>query len=219
MTTDLAIFDAPTVNTETDGWHDVSSDTSGRTIQGAILKCVNGEWLRGKEAAKMNGARLAAMAVRDAWVQWKEQRPTQYVWREVGKPLPERDELGDLDESQWEEGIDGKPKDSWACTRFLYLWDPKTGERFTYSTSSYGGRSAVGDLADQITSKRFAHPTAVPIVELANAPMVTKYGRRIRPHLLVVSWLNVHEEEKRQALLRAYGGTSAEAALDDEIAL
>jgi hypothetical protein len=187
------------VNTATDGWGDAAADNAGRTIQGSILKCTNGEWLRGKEEAKMNGQHLVAMATRDAHVKWKDQRPVEYLFRETGKPMLEREVLDDTDESQWETGLDGKPKDPWANTRFLYLWDPKTGEKFTYSTSSYGGRGAIGDLADQITTMRFAHPNAVPVVELSNAPMITKFGRRIKPFLRVVSWLNVGGDEKPQS--------------------
>jgi hypothetical protein len=186
------------VNTATDGWSEAAAGNADRTIQGSILKCTNGEWLRGKEEAKMNGQHLVAMATRDAHVKWKDQRPVEYLFREAGKPLVERDALDDRDESQWEKGLDGNPKDPWANTRFLYLWDPKTGEKFTYSTSSYGGRGAVGDLADQITTMRFAHPNAVPVVELSNAPMITKFGRRIKPFLRVVSWLNVSGDEKPQ---------------------
>jgi hypothetical protein len=37
---------------------------------------------------------------------------------------------------------------------------------------------------------RFAHPRAVPIVELANAPMKTAHGTKMRPFLKVVGWRN-----------------------------
>ena len=48
--------------------------------------------------------------------------------------------LGDLDESQWDEGLDGEPADPWQHHQYLVLQDTKTLELFTFVTSSKTGR-------------------------------------------------------------------------------
>ena len=76
--------------------------------------------------------------------------------REPGKRLPDRDELGFLDEDAW-EGPGGERQDPWQNTRLVYFVDPETADAFTFSTSSWGGRSAVADLGDAI-----AHALGAP---------------------------------------------------------
>lgn len=71
----------------------------------------------------------------------------------------------------------------------MYLVDPQTAEEFTFSTSSLGGREI--NLAGQIKRVRGKHPDAVPLVELGAAPMKTKFGRKSKPVLKVVDWLNM----------------------------
>ncbi len=138
--------------------------------------------------------------------------------RLAGKPLPEREELGDLDETEWEAGPDGKQRDPWQSTRFVYLVDPETAEAFTFSTSSWGGRSAVVDLADQIARMRFAHPNAVPIVELGATPMVTRFGRKSKPILRVVRWRKSEGKDEEHAEATEQGSRpSARDYLDDSI--
>ena len=125
----------------------------------------------------------------------------QYVVRQPGRALPDREALGDLDETLWELGPDNKPRDPWQSTRFVYLLDPISVEMLTFSTSSGGGRSAVIDLADQITRMRkLGHPTALPIVELGAAPMQTKYGRKSKPVFKIVKWYGGDNAPKEIAL-------------------
>ena len=66
--------------------------------------------------------------------------------------MPDREELGDLDKTQWEAGPDKTPRDPWRNTRFVYLVDPHSAEALTYSTSSWGGREAVINLGDAIAA-------------------------------------------------------------------
>ena len=105
-------------------------------------------------------------------------------------PLPEREVLGDCDRAGWEIGPDGQQRDPWQITHFVYLIDPQTAEAFTFSTSSWGGRDCVINLADQTMRMRSKHPNAVPLVELGAAPMRTKHGWKSKPVLRVVGWKN-----------------------------
>ena len=123
-------------------------------------------------------------------MKWQGGKPVEYRIRQPGVPVPERAELGDNDQSKWEAGPDGKPRDPWQNTHFVYLIDPQTAEEFTFSTSSWGGRDCVINLAGQIKRMRSKYPDAVPLVELGAAPMSTKYGRKSKPTLKVIRWLH-----------------------------
>src|SRR5262249_57416411 len=124
---------------------------------------------------------------------WTAMRPTalgtggkdgnrvKYGTREAGHRLPERDELGYDDKSEWKIGPGGEPQDPWRNTRLVYLVHPRTAEAFTFSTSSWGGRGAVADLGDQIARMRNVHPDAGPIVELRAAEMPTRDAAKSKP--------------------------------------
>ena len=122
------------------------------------------------------------------WQRWEDNKPVETRVREPGKRLPDREELGYDDQSEWEEMPSGEPKDPWQNTRLVYLVDPQTAEAFTFSTSSWGSRGAVNELGDQITRMRTVHADAVPIVELRAAEMPTKYGRKSKPVFKIVGW-------------------------------
>jgi hypothetical protein len=198
-----------------DGWQQVASDNAANPIRGALCKCTDGRWLRGKEGADITGSQWIAMATREAFVKWVDNRPAEYLWREPGRHLPEREELGDTDEAEWAEGFGGAKKDPWVHTRFVYLIDPNTAEWLTYSTSSFGGRSAIVDLADQIATIRMANPNAVLMVELGDAPMPIKKLNitKRRPCFRVVGWRKVNEP----ALSKPAPEPSASELLNDSI--
>jgi hypothetical protein len=167
-------------------------------IKGTLLKYNDRHWTKGTESEDIEqGTKLVALGAAAAWVRWAGGKPVEYRMREPGRRLPEREELGDLDQSQWERGPDGEPKDPWQNTRFVYLEDPRTAEAFTFSTSSWGGRQAVADLGEQIERMRFKHPGAVPLVELASAPMKTKYGMKSKPFFKVLGWELGEYEDRR----------------------
>src|SRR5215831_4358952 len=172
-----------------DGWNDAAKEAAERPINGTLLKFADWRWTAGKEATAVpDGTRLIAMATIALWTRWEDGKPVEYRIREAGHRLPERDELGYDDESQWEAGPDDEPKDPWQNTRLVYLVDPQTAEAYTFSTSNWGGRGAVTDLGSQITRMRSVHPDAVPIVELRAAEMPTKYGRKSKLVFKIVGW-------------------------------
>jgi hypothetical protein len=183
MSNDLSIMSTG------DGWNDAAAESAERVIRGTLLKFTDWQWTTGKENNPVEeGRRLIAPGTAAAWVRWSDGRPVEYRLRQAGRRLPDREELGDQNEEDWEAGPDGKPRDPWQNTRFVYLIDPATAEAFTFSTSSWGGRTAVTDLGDQIQRMRFANPGAVPVVELHAAPMLTKFGRKSKPFFKVVDW-------------------------------
>jgi hypothetical protein len=172
-----------------DGWNDAANEAAERTIRGTLLEFADWRWTSGKEATPVeDGTKLVALATAAMWVRWENGKPVEYRMREPGRRLPDREELGYDDQSEWEAGPSGEPQDPWRNTRLVYLVDPKTAEAYTFSTSSWGGRGAVTDLGDQITRMRTVHADAVPIVELRAAEMPTKYGRKSKPVFKIVAW-------------------------------
>jgi hypothetical protein len=178
-----------------DGWGDAANEASARTIRGKLLKFADWRWMTGKEAEPVeNGTRLVALATVALWQRWAEGKPVQEIVRQPGQKLPEREDLGYDDESQWEEGPSGEPQDPWRNTRLVYLVDKQTAEAYTFSTSSWGGRGAVIDLGDQIARMRTVHPDATPVVELRAAEFPTKWGKKSKPVFKVVGWKTAHAE-------------------------
>src|SRR5262249_24572648 len=172
-----------------DGWGDAAAENAERLIKGTLLKFADWIWSKGKEGTRVEeGTTLIALYTTAAWVKWSDGKPVAYKIRQSGKRLPERSEVGDDDARDWEAGSDGKPKDPWQNTRFVHLVDPITDEEYTFSTSTWGGRGAVTDLADQIQRERYARPGVVPVVELRAAPMLTRFGRKSRPLFKIVDW-------------------------------
>jgi hypothetical protein len=172
-----------------DGWGDAAAENAERVIKGTLLKFSDWRWLKGKEGTEVEkGTTLVALGTAAAWVKWASGKPVEYRMRQEGRRLSDREELGDLDETQWELGPDGGLKDPWQNTRFVYLVDPVTAEAYTFSTSSWGGRQAVADLGEQKQRVRYGQPGAVPVVELDAVPMQTKYGRKSKPFFKVIGW-------------------------------
>lgn len=129
---------------------------------------------------------FVALSTVTAWVLWQNKRPIDYRLRVTGEQFPEREQLGHLDQKQWELRPDGTRADPWVLTKHVYLADVRGGELFTFVTSSVGGHGAIADLADQVKWMRSVRPGAMPVIELSSIPMTTKHGKRMRPLLRVV---------------------------------
>jgi len=202
-----------------DGWNDAAQEAGERTIRGTLLKFADWRWTAGKEATPVeNGTKLVALATVAMWVRWEDSKPVEYRFREPGRRLPDREELGHDDESLWDKGPSGEPQDPWRNTRLIYLIDPSTAEAFTFSTSSWGGRNAVSDLGDQIARMRSVHADAVPLVELRAAEMPTRFGKKSKPVFKVVGWKTADQGSmpaERQITAQQAKREVDEAEMDD----
>jgi len=194
-----------------DGWADEAAEAAERVIKGTLLKFADGQWSKGKEATAVTaGTQLVAHGVARGWVKWWDSKPTEYRMQEPGTRLPDREELPDQDENEWQLGPDEKTKrDPWQSTKFVYLIDPMTAEAFTFSTSSWGGRNSVSDLSEQIGRMRSAHPGAVPVVELQSIAQITKFGRKSKPWFKVVGWRKNGGDEAPPLLIENKDGSSS----------
>jgi hypothetical protein len=191
MHNDLTIANQTTTSIiTTDGWADAAADAADQIVHGALLRFGDGLWTVGREGTEVaKGTRLMAIGTAHCWQHWQDGRPGRVILRRPGESLPERDTLGDEDENLWPVGPDGKTRrDPWQNTRLVYLFDPRTAEAFTYSTTTWSGRGVVIELGDQIQRKRFTMPSAVPLIELGSAPLMTKFGRKSKPMLKVIEW-------------------------------
>lgn len=198
-----------------DGWNDAAAEANERVLRGTLLKFADWNWTRGREAEPVEkGAQLVATGTAAAWVRWQGGKPVETRLRQPGSKMPEREELGNLDETKWEKGADGRPKDPWQNTRFVYLVNPLTAEAFTFSTSSFGGREAVVTLGDSIARMRSAHPDATPVVALEAAPMQTRYGRKSKPTFKVVGWKAISGEVRE---VRQLPPQTIAQEMDDEL--
>jgi hypothetical protein len=83
-----------------------------------------------------------------------------------GFEMPDRESLGDLDRSQWEIGLDGKPSDPWQHQIYLVLQRVDNSELFTYVTSSITGRRAIGNLLRHYDRMQKTHAGYYPLVRL-----------------------------------------------------
>jgi hypothetical protein len=172
-----------------DGWDDAAAENAERVIKGTMLKFSDGRWTKGTGIEVKEGTALVALATAAGWVKWYEGKPAEYLMRQRGKKLLDRDELSDPEGcGTWETGPDGEPKDPWQNTRFIDFVDPVSAEAFTFVTASWGGRHAVNDLAAQIQRVRYGEPGASPLVELRAEPWVTRFGRKLRPCFRVIDW-------------------------------
>jgi hypothetical protein len=77
-----------------------------------------------------------------------------------------REELGDLEQSRWEMGLDNAPADPWLHQMSVVLQNVETRELFTFTTSSKTGRRAVGNLLRHFTRMAKTHPDELPVVRL-----------------------------------------------------
>ena len=166
----------------------VAETAGSSTIIGKMLKFNDSRYIPDKTETLPEGTTRVAGSVITAWVHWEDKRPIDHRVTHVGQSHPLRDELPDQDKTEWPLGLNGEPSDRWRDTRYLHLIDPNTGADYTFVTESYGGRKAIGALKQQIANVRTAHPGALPLVQLASAPMKTRFGPKPRPDFKVVGW-------------------------------
>lgn len=161
-------------------------------IEGSLLRFTKqGDWIAGQEEEEIpEGTELimGLNTLKRGWQKWLENKPVDarmgYV-SEGYRPV-NRDELGDLDEEQWEadDQNKGQVRDPWQKTMSVLLKHPETGEVYTYAPSSKSGMTALGEAA-QLYGNRLQDgedPEAMPIVRLGSSFYKHKtYGKIMIP--------------------------------------
>jgi hypothetical protein len=168
-----------------------------RNIVGELLKFSKGDWLVGQDnedfpvgtqfVANMNELLIG-------WIRWYDNKPTDHIMGKVVDRYqpPRRDELGDMDPAEWELDGDGKPRDPWQKSNYLLLKGMQTGELFTFTTGSQGGRDAVGNMSKEYGAAMSGHKGEFPVVALGVRSYEhpnKSYGRIKTPELKIVGWV------------------------------
>jgi hypothetical protein len=130
-----------------------------------------------------------------------------------GFEMPERETLGDTDETQWEAGFDdGRPSDPWVHQMCVVLLAVDTQELFTFSAMNPTGRRAVANLLAHYNRMVRSGSSDYPVVRLRPG----KYrSRRERVGWVHVPVFVVVGKAPRDSAARP--DTSLSADLNDEI--
>jgi hypothetical protein len=107
--------------------------------------------------------------IRVGWIKFlgKGNQPIRHMGPVfTGFVAPDRETLGDLDETEWEEGLSGKPVDPWQFQILLPLQDTKGGELMIFGTSSITGRRACDNLISMCARMQAREPDDYPVVRL-----------------------------------------------------
>jgi hypothetical protein len=180
-------------------------------IEGSLLRFTKtGDWVSGQEQEELpEGTELimGLNTLKRGWQKWEDQKPVDARMGLVSEGFrpPSRDELGDNDETEWEE-YDGEARDPWQDTMQCLLLDPKTGEVFTFVTSSKSGKTALGEVA-AVYGDRMQDgedPNAMPIIKLASSFYKHKvYGKIMIPVFeLTENWVLPPERKKEASAQR-----------------
>src|SRR5215472_4430213 len=130
-------------DTSTDSFTAIGSSADS-LIQGELVVFRKGKYPSGMDRdGDMTEAVLVVLDVAEAWIRFEDQKPVQAIVRTGTAPLPPRDTLGYTDQSEWEEDVNGDPRDPWAKTLYLYMLDRANSQDYTFCTSSWGGTTAV----------------------------------------------------------------------------
>jgi hypothetical protein len=105
-------------------------------------------------------------------------------------PLPDPEELNaEIPVSEWELGVDGKPRPPWAHTVEVCLFNPATAEKYTFASATAGAHIAFDLLNESVHTMRMLRGTrCVPLVNLTARPMKTKFKMSERPHFEIIGW-------------------------------
>jgi hypothetical protein len=196
----------------------MSNTNATRLIRGTILRCTDGKWsdTLGGDPPPL----LIALGTTQALQCWKDSKPTDVVMAEKGKPLPDVDELNSqIPESEWEKGLDGKPKAPWVLQHVAYFIDPVSAESYTFINGTFGARLAVEKLQDRVANMQRLRGNALPVVKLESKPMKTKFGTKQRPEFTVVEWreIGTNGGEVKAIEHKAVGKPVAQPTVGEEL--
>jgi hypothetical protein len=177
----------PITYTEEDHIINAAKDDAGF---GRILSYAKGEYSLDKVFVPLGTEyRFYAKSWVQVWINFGppvEQRIYQVT---KGQKAPDRNTLGDLDQSKWPTGLDGRIKDPWVKQFLIQFENVETGELCAFRTSSSGGRRAVAELCQLCAFRSKRGEPSVPIIKLASTSFQTKnYGKIAKPQFDIVEW-------------------------------
>jgi hypothetical protein len=175
----------------------------GSVIQGTVVKFTNeAVWVTRDEEELPSNLELIAIDIVRVVQKWIDQLPVETRILEPGEKFPDLEALNDTaPKSEWTEGPDGKSRGPWQAQFIVHLLNPKTMERYSYATGTVGGGIAVRELRDKVQWMRKLRGLNVyAVVTLAAKHMKTRFGRRQRPHFVIVRWITLGDTAEAAAL-------------------
>ena len=190
--------------------------TASRVATAAsFLKYVKGVFVFGIDEAELAlGTELVPnmTEVRIGWLRWKNGEVVEENMAAWAVGHAYREDLGDLDRDLWEIDDNGKPIDPYSETATLPLKNPRTGEEFTFSTSSTGGRQAVAKLVYAWRHGVTQGKSGLPVIALGSDTYKhKKFGPVHFPVFTIARW------EDEDDLIAGKVETDPVDELDDEI--
>ena len=139
----------------------------------SFLKFVKGAFKYGGDNEVLPlGTRLVPhMAeLKVGFIKWKDGAPEDEIMVRIadGKPIPQREDLGDDDRNAWETDPNGTPLDPWQEMNTLPMKDPETGQEFIFTTGSRGGIDAIGKLCTKFGRQRHKQAGKLPLIEIGS---------------------------------------------------
>jgi hypothetical protein len=181
-----------------------------------FLKFVKGQFKYGADDEVLPlGTRLVPNMgeLKAGFIKWKDGTPEAEVMVRIadGKPIPQREDLGDDDRNAWETDSNGAPQDPWQVCNTLPMKDPATGQEFVFTTGSRGGIGAIGKLASGYGRARHKQADKLPMIEISSDSYRHKtYGDVSYPKFRIVDW-------QSEGALIAGESNGTGAAIDDEV--
>src|SRR5262245_29845775 len=169
---------------------------SRRNIASKLMKFSKGEYLVEDEEIPLGSKFVAVMdELHVGWVKWVDQRVEDQVMGRVvdGFRVPQREQLGDLDEAEWGLDPSGRPRDPWQKTYYVVLKDlgkSITADMefcYTLPLNSDGGRQAVENLCMVYGKAMRQRPGEWPVVEVAVSSYQHPQCGRIKKPILKVT--------------------------------
>jgi hypothetical protein len=162
-----------------------------RTIQGAIIKCIDGRWLRHDGQEFPADKKMLVLGTTEVLQHFHDGKWVEDIKE---KPFPDLKTLNAaIPQEEWDDGING-PRPPWSHQYVCYLFDEDEGSIYTSINDTVGQRIAVSRLTEKVRWKRQLGGNAHlrPRVKLDRAPMPTGHGVvKLRPEFTPVDWIDL----------------------------
>jgi hypothetical protein len=137
---------------------------------GKLIKHTKGEFLKGQDLEVVPEGSLFTVACDltfRGFIRWRDGKPAGHriVRLASGAPLPRREDLGDIDKTQWPRDNHDKPRDPWQPVMYLPMMDAD-GELATFTTNAVSGIKSLNRLLRRYATHAARHPNDYPLVKL-----------------------------------------------------
>ena len=165
---------------------------SDQAIKGPILKCTDARWTARDGTVLREGEPFLCTGTATGNQRFLD-NVSELILKQPGQQLADVEELNSrVDVSEWEDGLDGKPRPPWQRVYLVYLIRLHDASSFTFISGTSGARIAFNKLASQVYNMRVLRGANVaPILKLSSKPMKTKFGTKMRPDFEIVEFREI----------------------------